>query len=68
MVKILVSWSTGKDSDWCLQRLRATPGVEVVGLLATVNEAFGRVEVHAVRYVHRDGFVFADLLPGEAWP
>jgi uncharacterized protein (TIGR00290 family) len=49
-VRILVSWSTGKDSAWCLHTLRAAPGVEVVGLLATVNEAYDRVAMHAVRY------------------
>jgi uncharacterized protein (TIGR00290 family) len=48
-VKVLVSWSTGKDSAWCLHTLRAVPGVEVVGLLATVNEAYGRVSMHGVR-------------------
>lgn len=56
-MKVLVSWSTGKDSAWCLHRLRATPGVEVVGLLATVNQAYGRVAMHAVR---------SDLLEAQA--
>ena len=62
-MKILVSWSTGKDSVWCLQRLRATPGVEVVGLLATANEAFGRVAMHAVRYE----LLEAQLLGFRSW-
>ena len=48
-MKVLVSWSTGKDSAWCLHALRAAAGMEVVGLLATVNEAHGRVAMHAVR-------------------
>lgn len=48
-MKVLVSWSTGKDSAWCLHALRAVPSVEVVGLLATVNEAHDRVAMHAVR-------------------
>jgi uncharacterized protein (TIGR00290 family) len=50
VVRVLVSWSTGKDSAWCLHTLRAASGVEVVGLLATVNEAYSRVAMHGVRY------------------
>jgi len=49
-VKVLVSWSTGKDSAWCLQALCRVADVEVVGLLATVNEAHDRVAMHAVRH------------------
>ena len=48
-MKVLVSWSTGKDSAWCLHALRAAEDIEVVGLLATVNEVHGRVAMHAVR-------------------
>jgi uncharacterized protein (TIGR00290 family) len=44
-----VAWSSGKDSAWALHLLRARAEVEVVGLLTTVNEAFGRVAMHAVR-------------------
>lgn len=49
-MRVLVSWSTGKDSAWCLQALHAVADVEVVGLLATVNEAHDRVAMHAVRH------------------
>ncbi len=49
MKKVLLSWSSGKDSAWTLHVLRRTPGIEVVGLLTTINEAFGRVAMHAVR-------------------
>lgn len=45
--KALLSWSSGKDSAWSLHRLRDDPGLELVGL--TVNEAAGRVAMHAVR-------------------
>ena len=48
-MKTLLSWSSGKDSAWTLHVLRRTPGVEVAGLLTTINEAFGRVAMHAVR-------------------
>ena len=47
--RVLLSWSSGKDSAWALHELRRTPGVEVVGLLTTLNEAFDRVAMHAVR-------------------
>lgn len=47
--KALLSWSSGKDSAWALHVLRAQQDVEVVGLLTTVNLAFNRVAMHAVR-------------------
>lgn len=47
--KAMLSWSSGKDSAWTLQVLRQQPGLEVVGLLTTVNERFDRVAMHAVR-------------------
>jgi uncharacterized protein (TIGR00290 family) len=47
--KALLAWSSGKDSAWSLQVLRAQAEVEVVGLLTTINEAFDRVAMHAVR-------------------
>jgi uncharacterized protein (TIGR00290 family) len=48
-MKILVSWSTGKDSAWTLHLLRQEHPAAVAGLLTTVNEAFDRVAMHAVR-------------------
>ena len=47
-MRILLSWSSGKDSAWTLHLLREQ-GAEVVGLLTTFNEAFDRVAMHAVR-------------------
>ena len=48
-MKILVSWSSGKDSAWMLHTIRAeglgTPGA----LLTTVNDSAHRVAMHAVR-------------------
>ena len=49
MKDVLLSWSSGKDSAWALHTLRQDPGMKVVGLLTTVNEAFDRVAMHAVR-------------------
>jgi len=48
-VKILVSWSSGKDSAWSLHVLRRDGAVEVGGLLTSMNEAAGRVSMHGVR-------------------
>ena len=48
-MRTLLSWSTGKDSAWSLHVLRQRPDVEVVGLFTTVNAAFDRVAMHAVR-------------------
>ena len=49
MKKVLLSWSSGKDSAWSLHLLQQNPDVEVVGLLTTLNQAFDRVAMHAVR-------------------
>jgi uncharacterized protein (TIGR00290 family) len=42
-------WSSGKDSAWSLHVLREKGDVDVVGLLTTINDAAGRVAMHAVR-------------------
>jgi uncharacterized protein (TIGR00290 family) len=47
--KALLSWSSGKDSAWALHVLRRRGEVDVVGLVTTLNEAFGRVAMHGVR-------------------
>jgi uncharacterized protein (TIGR00290 family) len=47
--KILVSWSSGKDSAWMLHVLRQSGAWDIVGLVTTVNTAFGRVSMHGVR-------------------
>jgi uncharacterized protein (TIGR00290 family) len=48
--KILLSWSSGKDSAWTLHMLRQRGEVEVVGLLTTINSHFQRVAMHGTRY------------------
>ncbi|MEO8358479.1 MAG: ATP-binding protein [Vicinamibacteria bacterium] len=48
-MKILLSWSSGKDSAWTLHQLRQDPQAEVVGLLTTFNDSVDRVAMHAVR-------------------
>ncbi len=48
-MRIWLSWSSGKDSAWALHQLRSDPGLEVVGLLTTVNQEYDRVAMHGVR-------------------
>src|SRR5580700_9869500 len=49
MKRILLSWSSGKDSAWSLHVLRQRGEYEVVGLLTTFNEVADRVAMHGVR-------------------
>jgi len=49
MKKVLLSWSSGKDSVWALHLLRQQPDIEVVALLTSFNSAADRVAMHAVR-------------------
>jgi uncharacterized protein (TIGR00290 family) len=48
-MKILLSWSSGKDSAWALHVLNQQHPGAVAGLLTTVNDAVDRVAMHAVR-------------------
>lgn len=47
--KVLLAWSSGKDSAWALHVLRQSGNVDVVALLTTFNEEFDRVAMHGVR-------------------
>ena len=44
-----LSWSSGKDSAWSLEVVRAQGEYEVEALLTTVNAEYERVAMHAVR-------------------
>ena len=48
-MKILVSWSSGKDSAWMLHVLRETGTGRPAALLTSTNEQFDRVAMHGVR-------------------
>ena len=61
--RILLAWSSGKDSAWSLHVLRQREDVEVVGLLTTLNEAYDRVAMHAVRRVLLEAQAEAAGLP-----
>ncbi|HZL27477.1 MAG TPA: ATP-binding protein [Acidobacteriaceae bacterium] len=47
--RILLSWSGGKDCAWALHLLRTQGEYEVVALLTTINQHFGRVAMHGFR-------------------
>lgn len=47
--KVLLSWSSGKDSAWSLHLLRQQGDYEITGLLTTINAAFDRVAMHGTR-------------------
>ena len=49
MKRVLLSWSSGKDSAWTLHLLRQNPDIELVGLLTTLNTEFQRVAMHGTR-------------------
>jgi len=49
MKRVLLSWSSGKDSAWSLYVLRQRGEYQVAGLLTTFNQAAGRVAMHTVR-------------------
>jgi len=49
LTKVLLSWSSGKDSAWTLHLLRQNPNLQVVALLTSFNVEANRVAMHAVR-------------------
>lgn len=48
-MKILVSWSSGKDAAWMLHTLHQSHPGAIGGLLTTLNETADRVAMHGVR-------------------
>ncbi|HWP94986.1 MAG TPA: ATP-binding protein [Gammaproteobacteria bacterium] len=49
MKPLWLSWSSGKDSAWTLHALRTAGEYHVTALVTTLNTAFDRVAMHAVR-------------------
>ena len=66
MKRFLLSWSSGKDSAWALHVLRCDPGIEVCGLLTTINAEFQRVAMHGTRCSVLEAQARATGLP--LWP
>ncbi len=62
-MKTLLSWSTGKDSAWCLHVLRETPGIEVAELFTVASTPFDRAAMHGVRRKIIDAQASAAGLP-----
>ncbi len=49
MKKVLLSWSSGKDSAWALYILQQMQEIELVGLFSTYNQEFNRIAMHSTR-------------------
>ncbi len=64
--KLLLSWSSGKDSAWALHCLRQGQEWQVAGLLTTLNAAFDRVAMHSTRRALLEAQARAAGLP--LWP
>ena len=47
--KVMISWSSGKDSCYSLMEILKNDKYQVAGLLTTVTRAFNRVSMHGVR-------------------
>ena len=47
--RAVVSWSSGKDSAWALETARRAHNIDIVGLVTTVTDGYGRVSMHGVR-------------------
>jgi uncharacterized protein (TIGR00290 family) len=47
--KVLIAWSSGKDSAWALHEIRRAGLVDVVAALTNITDTFGRVSMHGVR-------------------
>ncbi len=62
-MRVVLSWSSGKDSAWTLYQLQQSKDVEIVGLLTTINSEFNRVAMHAVREELLDAQAEAANLP-----
>jgi uncharacterized protein (TIGR00290 family) len=48
--KVLFSWSGGKDSASALHEIRKNDSLEIVALLTSVTEDYGRISMHGVRF------------------
>ena len=47
--RALISWSSGKDSAWAFHQVRRDDALDIVGVLTTVTQPYGRVSMHGVR-------------------
>ena len=47
-MRVLLSWSGGKDAAWALHALRQRDDVEVVGLLTTITREHARASMQGI--------------------
>jgi len=66
--RVMLSWSSGKDSAWALKQLALDPAVDLVGLFTTVNCEFDRVAMHGVRRTLLEAQAASIGLPLETIP
>ena len=66
LTKALVSWSSGKDSAWVLQRMRESGDYEIAGLVTTLNQQHDRVSIHGVARALLEAQIKAVGIP--LWP
>jgi uncharacterized protein (TIGR00290 family) len=62
-MKVLVSWSSGKDSAWMVHVLRQQGRLDGAALLTTINETADRVAMHGVRRALLEAQAIAAGLP-----
>ena len=51
MEKVLVSWSSGKDSALALYEILQNKNYQIAALLTTVTEDYDRISMHGVRRI-----------------
>src|ERR1700722_15058263 len=64
--RVLLSWSSGKDSAWSLHLLRQNPEIEIEDLVTTFNGETDSVAMHSGRRVLVEGQAREIGLP--LWP
>lgn len=47
--RVMLSWSSGKDSAWSLYTIQQSAEYDIAGIFTTVNAEFQRVAMHGVR-------------------
>ncbi len=47
--KVVISWSSGKDSCFALMEILRSGNYDVTGLITTVTSEYGRVSMHGIR-------------------
>lgn len=60
--KAFVAWSSGKDSAFALHEARRA-GLDIAGVLTTINAVFDRVAMHGVRHALLDAQIAALGVP-----